>query len=62
VVIASSGKVAKLHVVRGVQSLTSQATKAVKTWAFIAATFQGTPISSHMVIAFVFPSPGTGSF
>lgn len=62
VVVGSSGKVAKVHVVHGVQSLTPQATKAVKTWAFSAATFQGTPISSHMVIAFVFPSPGTGSF
>jgi Gram-negative bacterial TonB protein C-terminal len=62
VVVGRSGKIAKVHVVRGVQSLTPQATKAVKTWAFIAATFQGAPISSHMVIAFVFPSPGTGSF
>jgi hypothetical protein len=62
VVVGSSGKVAKVHVVRGVQSLTPQATKAVKTWTFSAATFQGTPISSHMVIAFVFPSPGSGSF
>ena len=62
VVVGSSGKVAKVHVVRGVQSLTPQATKAVKSWTFSAATFQGTPIGSHMVIAFVFPSPGTGSF
>jgi hypothetical protein len=62
VVVGSSGKVAKVHVVRGVQSLTPQATKAVKTWTFSAATFQGTPVSAHMVIAFVFPSPGTGSF
>jgi hypothetical protein len=62
VVVGSSGKVAKVHVVRGVQSLTPQATNAVKTWTFSAATFQGTPISSHMVIAFVFPSPGSGSF
>jgi len=62
VVVGSSGKVAKVHVVRGVQSLTQQATTAVKAWTFSAATFQGTPISSHLVIAFVFPSPGTGSF
>ncbi len=62
VVVGSSGKVAKVHVVRGVQSLTPQATKAVKAWTFSAATFQRAPISSHMVIAFVFPSPGTGSF
>jgi outer membrane biosynthesis protein TonB len=62
VVVESSGKVAKVRVVRDVQSLTPQATKAVKTWTFSAATFQGAAISSHMVIAFVFPSPGTGSF
>ena len=62
ILVGSSGKVGKVHVVRGVQSLTQQATTAVKTWTFSAATFQGTPISSHMVIAFVFPSPGTGSF
>jgi outer membrane biosynthesis protein TonB len=62
VVVGSSGKITKVHVVRGVQSLTPQATKAVKAWMFSAATFQGTPISSHMVIAFVFPAPGTGSF
>jgi outer membrane biosynthesis protein TonB len=62
VVVGSSGKVAKVHIVRGVQSLTPQATKALKAWKFSAATFQGTPISSHVVIAFVFPSPGTGSY
>ena len=62
VTIGITGKVAKVHVVRDVQSLTPQATKAVKTWAFSPATFQGTTITSHMVIAFVFPSPGTGSF
>lgn len=62
VVIGASGKAAKVHVVRGVQSLTPQATKAMKSWTFSPATFQGTPIDSHMVIAFVFPSPGTGSY
>jgi len=62
VTIGSIGKVAKVHVIRDVQSLTPQATKAVRTWAFSPATFQGTMITSHMVIAFVFPSPGTGSF
>jgi hypothetical protein len=62
VTIGSTGKAAKVHVIRDVQSLTPQATKAVKTWAFSPATFQGTTITSHMVIAFVFPNPGTGSF
>jgi hypothetical protein len=62
VVIGSSGKAAKVHVVRGVQSLTPQATKAIKSWTFSPATYQGTPTDAHMVIAFVFPSPGTGSY
>ncbi len=62
VLIGSSSKTAKVHVVRGVQSLTPQATKAMKSWTFSPATYQGTPIDSHMVIAFVFPSPGTGSY
>jgi outer membrane biosynthesis protein TonB len=62
VTIRSTGKVAKVRVVHDVQSLTPQATKAVKVWTFAPATYQGTPIASHIVIAFVFPSPGTGSF
>jgi Gram-negative bacterial TonB protein C-terminal len=62
VAVASSGKVAKVHVVRAVQSLTPQATSAMKTWTLSPATYQGVPIASHMVIAFVFPSPGTGSY
>ncbi len=62
VTIGSTGKVTKVHVVREVQSLTPQTTKAVKAWTFAPATYQGTPIASHMVIAFVFPSPATGSF
>lgn len=60
--IGGTGKVTKVHVVRDVQSLTPQATKALKAWTFAPATYQGTPIASHMVIAFVFPSPATGSF
>ncbi len=60
--IATSGNIDKVRVVHGIPSLTPQATKAVKTWTFNAATYQGTAISSHMVIAIVFPSPGTGSY
>ncbi|MFZ3333308.1 MAG: energy transducer TonB [Candidatus Acidiferrales bacterium] len=62
VTIGTTGKVAKVRVVRDVQSLTPQATKAVKAWTFGPATYQGTPTDSHMGIAFVFPSPATGSF
>lgn len=62
VTIGSMGKVTRVHVVRDVQSLTPQATRAAKVWRFAPATYQGTPMTSHIVIAFVFPSPGTGSF
>ncbi|MFZ0642670.1 MAG: energy transducer TonB [Candidatus Acidiferrales bacterium] len=62
VTIGTTGKVAKVHVVRDVQSLTQQAAKAVKAWTFAPAAYQETPIASHMIVAFVFPSPGTGSF
>jgi TonB family protein len=62
VTIGKTGNVAKVHVVRSVAAFTQQVTKALKAWTFTPATFQGTPISSHMGIAFVFPNPGTGSY
>jgi len=62
-VVMPDGTVRDVAVVKSLErSLDQQAVAAVKTWTFSAATFQGTPISSHMVMAFVFPSPGTGSF
>jgi Gram-negative bacterial TonB protein C-terminal len=62
VTIGSEGMVMKIHAIRDVKPLTAQAIKAVKKWTFSPATFQGDPIVSHVVIAFVFPSPGSGSF
>jgi TonB family protein len=61
VTVGNSGSVTKIHAVRAVKPLTQQAIKAVRSWSFSPATFQGTPIASHAVIAFVFPSPGVGS-
>jgi TonB family protein len=55
--IDKKGAVAKVQVVRGVPSLTSQSIKAVKSWGFTPATHKGQPITSHIVVAFVFPSP-----
>jgi outer membrane biosynthesis protein TonB len=57
VTIDKSGGVAKVHVIRGVPSLTPQSIKAVKSWEFRAATYKDQPVASHMVVAFVFPSP-----
>ena len=62
VTVGSAGGIAKIHTIRDVKPLTAQAVKAVKTWMFSPATLQGAPIASHVVIAFVFPSPGRGSF
>jgi outer membrane biosynthesis protein TonB len=62
VTVGNTGSVVKIHAVRALNPLTPQAIKAVKTWKFSPATFQGMPIISHVVIAFVFPSPGVGSF
>jgi hypothetical protein len=55
--IDKSGRVANVHVIRGVPSLTPQSVKSVKSWEFRAATYKDQPVSSHMVVAFVFPSP-----
>jgi outer membrane biosynthesis protein TonB len=55
--IDKSGGIAKVHVIRGVPSLTPQSIKAVKSWEFRAATYKDQPVASHMVVAFVFPSP-----
>jgi TonB family protein len=60
--IGSSGSVTKVHAVSGAKPFKTQALAAVKNWKFSPATFQGNPVSSEIVIAFVFPSPGRGSF
>ena len=57
VTIDKSGGVRKVHVIRGVPSLTPQSIKAVKSCEFQAATYKNQPVASHMVVAFVFPSP-----
>jgi TonB family protein len=57
VTIDKTGGVAKVKVIRGVPALTAQAIKAVNTWGFSPARFQGQAIAAHLVVAFVFPSP-----
>ncbi|MFZ3214581.1 MAG: energy transducer TonB [Candidatus Acidiferrales bacterium] len=60
--LTKAGSIEKVHVVRAVPALTPQAIAAVKAWTFTPATFHGRPTASRMVVAFVFPTPGTGSF
>jgi TonB family protein len=57
VTIDKSGGITKIHVIRGVPSLTRQSIKAVKSWEFRAAAYKDQPVASHTVVAFVFPSP-----
>jgi TonB family protein len=59
--IDKKGGVTKVQVVRALPSLTSQSIKAVKSWGFTPATHKGQPVVSHIVVAFVFPSPAAAN-
>jgi TonB family protein len=61
VTIGKTGGAEKVRVIRGVPSLTPQCIHAVKSWGFNAATHQGRPVSSHLGVAFVFPSPAVAN-
>jgi outer membrane biosynthesis protein TonB len=55
--IGGGGSVKNVTVVRGVAALTGSAITAVRTWGFGPATKDRKAVESHMVVAFVFPSP-----
>jgi outer membrane biosynthesis protein TonB len=57
VTLDTNGNPAKLTTLRDVPPLTALATAALKNWNFSAATYEGNPIPSHLVVAFVFRSP-----
>ena len=57
VTLDQNGNAAKVATVRDVPPLMASATGALKKWNFSAATYEGKPIQSHMVVAFVFRSP-----
>jgi TonB family protein len=57
VTLDTNGNAAQVVTLRHVPSLTASATGALKNWNFSAATYEGNPIPSHMVVAFVFRSP-----
>jgi TonB family protein len=57
VTLDTKGNAAKVATLRDVPPLTASATGALKNWNFSAATYEGKPIQSHMVVAFVFRSP-----
>jgi TonB family protein len=57
VTLDTKGNNAKVVTLRSVPPLTTSATGALKKWNFSAATYEGKPIQSHMVVVFVFRSP-----
>jgi hypothetical protein len=57
VTVDEHGEIKKVGVIRDVPSLTPQAIAAVKSWTINAATFNGKPITSKLVVAFVFSWP-----
>jgi TonB family protein len=54
VAIGRAGQPKQIRVINDVPTLTQQAISAIKTWKFNAATMKGQPISSQIIIAFVF--------
>ena len=57
VTLDTNGNAAQVVTLRDIPPLTAVATSALKNWNFSAATYEGNPIQSHMVVAFVFRSP-----
>jgi len=61
VTVGKDGKVASQKVIHGVAPLTTASIEAVTSWQFQAAKYKGNPAASHVVVAFVFPSPALGT-
>lgn len=57
ITLGMKGNAAKVATLRDVPPLTASATGVLKKWSFSAANYDGKPIQSHMVVAFVFRSP-----
>jgi TonB family protein len=56
ITLDTNGNASRIATLRDVPPLTASATGALKKWNFTAATYDGTAIPSHMVVAFVFRS------
>ena len=57
VTISNTGRVKGVSVIRRSASFTRTAVAAVKRWSFKPGTFEGLPIASKTIVAFVFRSP-----
>ncbi|MBI3405124.1 MAG: energy transducer TonB [Acidobacteria bacterium] len=54
VTIATDGSLEDLDVLKPLPSLTEEVKKAVRKWTFTAATLDGKPVRSTMVVSFTF--------
>lgn len=55
--VGSDGKVEGVRVLRWKGAVAGAATRAVKDWEFVPASYRGEPVKSEIPVAFVFPSP-----
>jgi len=59
--ISPDGSVQDVKLLRGVDPLSSAASKAAKGWQFTPAAYESKPIASHEIVAFVFVRPEIGT-
>jgi TonB family protein len=59
--VGSGGEVHGVIVARGTGSLSGTASKAVKTWKFTPASYEGKAVASDVVVAYVFAPPAAGT-
>jgi hypothetical protein len=57
VLIGSSGQIKNVRVLKDVPSLTAPAQQNLHSWTFTPASYQGNPIPSRLIVAFVFQGP-----
>ena len=61
VTVDSAGDIKDVNLLHGVATFNSFAREALKKWRFRAATLRGKPVTSKIVVAFIFQSPYTGN-
>jgi hypothetical protein len=60
--VDGSGNVKDVEFLHGMGSFNNLVSDSLKKWRFLAATFNGKPITSKTVIAFVFQTPPSSSY
>jgi outer membrane biosynthesis protein TonB len=59
ITLSETGKAGEVKVLRDIPPLTEEAKAAVGDWQFMAATLNGDPVRSKIVLAFVFNTIAT---